>query len=406
MNNIALNKPAKQSSTSQWSIGHSNEADARQANNGDKSGKMWCHTGEEANPWWQVDLQESYLIQGAVLFNRPDQAGRLKRFRLLTSLDGETWRCVYQKKDDSIFGKSVTDSFAINFKPTLARFVRISLDGHGFLHFSELEVFGEKPDPAQLQQYIQIETKEVRAEIEAQRMRETLPDGRNGSIIDVDGFAVLIDHDNYDKRIINALKQGSYELKERSLAKQLLQPTDRVLELGTAIGVMAMTIARIVGPENLLTFDANPDIVADAQENFRRNELSRIKSRCGLLVNRASALSKEREIDFFVDKAFWASRLAASADTTGIVKIVKIPICCLEEQIMHHNANVIICDIEGGEVDLLTKADLSGIRLIILETHYWAAGEADTDYMIRKLVLDGFSIDLGRSGSHVYALRR
>lgn len=65
-----------------------------------------------------------------------------------------------------------------------------------------------------------------------------------------------------------------------------------------------------------------------------------------------------------------------------------------------------ICDIEGGEVDLLMQADLSGLRLLILETHVWAVGEARTDAMIRKFVLDGFAIDLDASGQGVAALRR
>ena len=51
-------------------------------------------------------------------------------------------------------------------------------------------------------------------------------------------------------------------------------------------------------------------------------------------------------------------------------------------------------------------ADLAGIRLIIMETHYWAVGEAATDAMMRKLVVEGFAIHLGRSGHGIVVLRR
>jgi hypothetical protein len=87
-------------------------------------------------------------------------------------------------------------------------------------------------------------------------------------------------------------------------------------------------------------------------------------------------------------------------------KTVRIPVFCLELEIAAHKANVLICDIEGGEVELLADADLTGIRLIIMETHYWAAGEAATDAMIRNLILQGFSFHLGVSGHHVSVLRR
>jgi hypothetical protein len=69
-------------------------------------------------------------------------------------------------------------------------------------------------------------------------------------------------------------------------------------------------------------------------------------------------------------------------------------------------ADVLICDIEGGETDLLTHADLTGVRLIIVETHTWAVGAERTSAMMRKLILDGFSLDVDVSGQGVLALRR
>jgi hypothetical protein len=98
--------------------------------------------------------------------------------------------------------------------------------------------------------------------------------------------------------------------------------------------------------------------------------------------------------------------LNASENAPGIVKTVQIPVFCLEDAIAAHKANVIICDIEGGEVELVRDADLSTIRLILMETHYRAAGEVATDAMISKLIADGFSLHLGYSGDHVIVLRR
>jgi hypothetical protein len=78
----------------------------------------------------------------------------------------------------------------------------------------------------------------------------------------------------------------------------------------------------------------------------------------------------------------------------------------LEQEIAAHQANVLICDIEGGEVVLLTGADLSGIRMIIMETHRWAVGEALTDAMIRDLILQGFAVDLSASAGEILLFRR
>jgi FkbM family methyltransferase len=228
---------------------------------------------------------------------------------------------------------------------------------------------------------------------------------RNGHISEVGGFSIFVDEDSYAPDIRALIDAGHYEGRERRLVSNFIAPGDRVIEVGTAIGAVAMTAASIVGAKALMTFDANPDIVSDARENFRRNGLSEIASRCGLLKNRAN-FAPGSVADFYVHKDFWASRLDAGPDAPNIVKIIQIPVFCLEDEIRAHGANIIISDIEGGEVDLLMEADLSGIRVIIMETHYWSAGEPATDAMIRKLIIDGFALHLGESGGHVSVFRR
>jgi FkbM family methyltransferase len=186
----------------------------------------------------------------------------------------------------------------------------------------------------------------------------------------------------------------------------LLRPGDRVLEVGTAIGVVSMAAAAIVGPEAVATYDANPAIVADAKRNFKANGLGRISANVGILRNRAAWSSSETELDFHISRDFWASRLDPGPTTEDIVQIVKVPLVPLEDAIARHRANVLICDIEGGEVDLLTGADLSSIRAILMETHYWSAGRRQIDEMVRYLVGAGFDINLDLVGDHVMVLDR
>jgi FkbM family methyltransferase len=280
----------------------------------------------------------------------------------------------------------------------LARYVRIRLDGVDFLHFSECQVFGE-PAGADVRQRLIADA----APEEQERLE--LPPGRNGKLIELDDFTVFADLDNYAPKIIATLESGWYEERERRLVREIMLPEDRVIEAGTAVGLVAMTAASIVGAANVLTFDANPEIVADARHNFHRNGLGEIKSRLGILKNRQSIQGENETVDFYIAKQFWASRLHASEHDESISKKVQVPVFCLEDEIEAHRANVLICDIEGGEVDLLMQSDLTGIRKIIIETHWWV-GERETDEMMSKLISDGFSIDLGLSAGDVKTLRR
>ncbi len=230
--------------------------------------------------------------------------------------------------------------------------------------------------------------------------------GRSGEMVPFGGFQVFVDTVNYDPVIVKALRERSYEANEFRLVQKWLRPGDRVLEGGTAIGVISMCAASIVGAENVKTFDANPAIVADAKANFANNGLGAIKARAGILKNRQHISAPHEQVDFYISTEFWRSRLNAAADSTDILSKISVPVFCLEDEIAGHKANVLICDIEGGEYDLFDGADLSGIRLIIVETHDWLIGLPAVDALVRNIILAGFAIDVRDSGSNVAVFRR
>ncbi len=394
MENLALHRPATQSSTCGWSSDPDPAVDAAIAVSGDAESPAFFHTGYSAYPWWQVDLGEPVLVRQVEIVNRSDLSGRLRNFSLLRSLDGNNWSAFHTRSSQKAFQNYVAEIDG----ECLARFVRVRLNGAAVLHFRQCRVFGERPAA---EQRLRLEEADRNAAAE----RAAVPDGRKGDLVDFDGFTVFVDGANYAPEIRRQLRSGAYEKRERQLALQFLSAGDRVLEVGTAIGIVAMTAARMVRSENVTTFDANPDILADALANFRRNDLP-ISAHCGVLVNRRRFVPGATAA-FYVDKAFWASRLVAPSDPAALVKTLDIPTFCLEDELARSGANVLICDIEGGEVDLFAQADLTGVRLILIETHYAFVGEAATDAMMRKLIVeDGFSIHLAASGDGVLAMRR
>lgn len=383
--NIAFKKPAMISSTCKWSRYDDKAQEALIGNNGEKGRNTYFHTAWELFPWWQVDLEAPSRIDAITIFNRLDQSERLKSFRVLVSMDGYNWSECYRSMLCTPF-----EELEIPFgEPQLARFVRIQNLGLGFLHLREIEISG---------------VPQAGEDAATSDGNPSSQDRGEGQYVDLGGVEVF-NSAKYPDRIRNSIGAGHYEKGERSLAAEFLQPDDRVLEVGTAAGAIAMTSALIVGPENVVTFDANPEIVEDARANFAHNGLSAIKSNVAILRNRKNYRADEM-VDFFISKNFWASRLFARETATDIEKVVSIPTACLEDEIEEHGATALMCDIEGGEVDLLLGADLSSIRLIVIETHYWAVGEEKTDRMIADLIKQGFSIHLGKSGNHRTVLRR
>ena len=413
--NLALNRPATQSSVSQWSNFPYAEADARGANNGVIDGSAGFHTNYEESPWWQVDLQYFSILSEVHLFNRQICASRLRRFSILISLDGVRWLVVFSKTDDTIFNENDLHPYIIDLaEGTLARFVRVRLDGDECLHFCECEVIGQIADARSLTilktkfdaQMLEQEREKQRQEEAKQRREEALRAGRRGYIVQIEDNRLFVDVDRYSEPLRQVLIGGGYEGNERFLVKELLSTEDKILEIGTAVGLVAMTAARIVGPENVMSFDANPRIASDAQRNFAYNGLGAIRSLVGVMQNRSRFTNSNEMRSFYISRDFWASRLDANPDDKDIVETVSVRTVCLEDQIARHNATVIICDIEGGEFDLFIGADLTGIRLLIMEIHEWAASRDRRDEMTRYLVEQGFNEDLDRSGYGVVAFHR
>ncbi|MTV32645.1 FkbM family methyltransferase [Rhodoblastus acidophilus] len=409
LSNLALGKPATQSSVSRWSTAPTPEGDASVATNGDTSSAQFFHTDFETAPWWQVDLEDDFVISRLRLFNRRDIADRLRKFSILVSRTAapDSWLTVFTKTDDAVFGAFNDCPYVVEFDtPPLARYVRVRKDDDGCLHFRECEILGYAPDDEQRAALIsRTEQELLRLKQEREERLRLFADGRSGVIVEIDSLSVFVDTQRYSPAMINTLRSGRYEGGERHIVKNLLRAGDRVLEIGTAIGAVSMTAARIVGPGAVMTFDANPDMVQDARRNFAANNKAEISANLGVMRNRALWVDGETDIDFFVAQDFWASRLFAAPSSPDIVRVVKVPLVRFEDKIADHRANVLICDIEGGEADLLEKADLESIRMILMEVHY-TAGRARIDAMMRSLIGQGFNVNFDFTGHHVVVLER
>jgi len=128
--------------------------EAAGAVDGVKDGKYAFHTGQEPNPWWQVDLGTSQPIAKIVVWNRLDYEPGLHNadnLLILTSDDGTAWTQRYDNGGKFFGGVGMGKPLEVAFKAgeVKARFVRLQVRSAApiFLHLDEVEVFGPA-DPA------------------------------------------------------------------------------------------------------------------------------------------------------------------------------------------------------------------------------------------------------------------
>jgi predicted SAM-dependent methyltransferase len=147
--NLALGKPATQSSISPWSLETSPECEATRVVSGRFTGSYNCHTGFDSPSWWRVDLGEIEQISEVRIYNRICQnqaiVARASRLEIQASNDDQTWKTVFRKETNTLLrGPTRTSPFIwIPEEQISGRYIRIQLlDQPQYLHLEQVEIYG------------------------------------------------------------------------------------------------------------------------------------------------------------------------------------------------------------------------------------------------------------------------
>jgi hypothetical protein len=143
--NLALRKPATQSSVPSWHLIKNPSEHAAGAVNGFIGADYSFHT-DYGDSWWQVDLEQRCNIREIRIYNRMDNsefAKRAYRLKLWVGDDGVVFHLLYVKSDETPFGGVDGNPFRwIANQPVAGRYVRVSTFEHEFLHLNQIEVYG------------------------------------------------------------------------------------------------------------------------------------------------------------------------------------------------------------------------------------------------------------------------
>lgn len=174
---------------------------------------------------------------------------------------------------------------------------------------------------------------------------------------------IVIYHDGgVAKEILEGLRSGAYEKKEIEHAVANVTDSDVVLELGGGIGVVSCIILKNSSPKNYICVEANPHMFELIKRNHALNGVTNCVAVNGVLTH-----GKEEFFDFYVCDNFHSSSLVPQKEYKEIIKVKAFS---FNEFIKNYQPSFLICDIEGGEYDILCdEADLSSVKKICLEVH-------------------------------------
>ena len=154
--NVALLKPTTQSTTGSGGVS-SRAVDGN--NSGYWSSSTLTHTNSQSNPWWRVDLENTYVINSIKVFNRIDCcSGRLIGAKLLVGTTDSNNPDDYEE----VATLTAAAEQTFNLTPTLGRYVRIYIPGSNkILTLSEVEVYGALSDDIALRSLVSNQPEEL-----------------------------------------------------------------------------------------------------------------------------------------------------------------------------------------------------------------------------------------------------
>lgn len=203
-------------------------------------------------------------------------------------------------------------------------------------------------------------------------------------------------------RIVEAIKRGIYEKAEGRIVKSLIKEGDVVLELGAGIGFLTTVMATDPRVAKIVAYEADVQLADIARKTLLLNNIvndGRVDIRNAVVSNSVTTPS----IEFYVHDEFWMSSLQSNEEAS---RVDDVRVDRLNSVLRDVTPNLIVCDIEGGELGLFADADLSTVTRILIELHQYRIGDKGIMDLFSALQARGFCYDQYRSERAVVCFYR
>lgn len=175
-------------------------------------------------------------------------------------------------------------------------------------------------------------------------------------------------------RMKKMLRTRQYEAREADAVRRLIGPEDVAMELGGGIGYMSTLMAKSCKVKAVHSFEANPTLIPYIERVYAANDVTTAKMTNALLGPRKG------KTKFYERENFLASSMEEDPPGVGtpVVKVHEVEVLNIKSVMQEIKPTALVCDIEGAEAQLLPLADLSTVRVAVIELHPQWIGQAGT----------------------------
>jgi FkbM family methyltransferase len=193
--------------------------------------------------------------------------------------------------------------------------------------------------------------------------------------------------------LLKALYDKTYEEAELKIIDKVLEKNDKVLEIGTGLGLISSFCSKRIDNNNIITYEANPLIKNHLFNLYKINKVSPI-------LNIALVTDNNRINTFYSEpNDIWSSSMKKLSETALEIKLNSVNIADI---ILKYKPNFLIIDIEGAEYDLISKIDFTNINKLQIELHKKLIGEEKINEVVNIITSDGFKVDKSLSTSEQF----
>lgn len=200
------------------------------------------------------------------------------------------------------------------------------------------------------------------------------------------GARIDVSSDVISDAVRGYIARGKYEAEEHQIISRTLTKEDVVMEIGAGIGYISCVCASILQDKDRLhVYEANPRIIDIIRHNMSLNNVD-------FHLNNQLLGFENGKADFYIPKDFWS---ASMNYLEGAEKVV-IDVVDANEKLLEIKPTYLIMDIEGAEVHVLPKMDLSSVNTICLEVHPHKTSMPLIHQMFQYLLDNGFMFEMNK----------
>lgn len=180
------------------------------------------------------------------------------------------------------------------------------------------------------------------------------------------GLTIPLGRKGMSSDVVRAILSNSYEDPEIRGLERVIRKGDRVLELGSGLGVVTALAARATSASGtVLSFEANPGMVPDTLAFLAKHNIANVELRNAVLVPDAADGEKR---EFHLASSFSVSSLLGGEGRRSR-EVISVRADDLNKTVADFAPDVLLCDIEGGELELIPALDGSKLRAVVIELH-------------------------------------